>query len=1018
MKIFRYLVSLAIIFNMQASALIFSQDGDQILDGIGETELVARYIFRDDARDWSRGNSHAIIEGSRFSFVQDSLFGSVISLPGDAKSFISLPWKIIDGEESLSITCWISARPSKDRQVFFDFGSNADTHLEATWTGTGENDGFIARIRYMNSEYSAVSPVLQPGVWNHVAIVFDAVTRSIKTYINGILSGVTENVIIDLRSIFPAELKNNNKLYIGRSLSQDEHGLNARLHDLRVYRVPLTERQIEGIYNIALKRESPVSREKGKSDQGLPKFPPTTRRLYNEFLTEISDVDVETTIGILPKLPRLLKGFYRNGIKGPDVRVIWPSPTDNSTVLSAGMYTITGSVAGTEFHPKATVTVKDVKEPPTPGRVLENFSLDQVVLNPDIHGQNTKFIENRNKFITGLLNTNPDDFLYMFRDAFGQEQPEGAEPLGGWDSRQTKLRGHATGHYLSALAQAYLGTGYNPAIRADFAARMEYMVEILHDLALKSGQPKGEAGEYVQDPANVPPGPGKTGFDSDLSAQGIRNDYWNWGKGYISAYPPDQFIMLEQGATYGGSETQVWAPYYTLHKILAGLTDVYEATGNTKALEIVKGMGDWIYSRLGRLPKETLISMWSRYIAGEFGGMNEIMARLGRITGESRYIKTARLFDNIRLFYGDAEHTRGLAKNVDMIRGLHANQHIPQIVGALEIYRDTGEPDYFRVADNFWNMVANDYMYSIGGVAGARNPPNAECFTAQPSTLYENGFAAGGQNETCATYNMLKLSGSLFLFDQRAELMDYYELALYNHILASVDQYSPANTYHVPLRAGSVKQFGNPDMKGFSCCNGTALESNTKLQNSIYFRSVDNTDLYVNLFVPSTLKWPEKNVKITQETAFPREDRTRLIVSGNGRFNINVRVPRWATRGFFVRINNKEIKINAFPGNYIKLNRKWKEGDIIELRMPFSFYLEPVMDQQNIASLFWGPVLLAAEEQEPLKEWRKVTLKAEDISQSISGDPANLKFEIDGVTFKPFYETYERYSVYLDVTLE
>jgi uncharacterized protein len=650
--------------------------------------------------------------------------------------------------------------------------------------------------------------------------------------------------------------------------------------------------------------------------------------------------------------------------------------------------------------------------------MLEVFNLDQVLLKTDLHNNKTKFIENRDKFMTGLANTNPDNFLYMFRNAFGQEQPDGAEPLKGWDSQQTKLRGHATGHYLSAIAQAYASAGYNESLQANFADKMEYMVNTLYELSQMSGQPQTTGGEYVSDPIAVPPGPGKSDFDSDLSVENIRTDYWNWGKGFISAYPPDQFIMLENGASYGGDNSKIWAPYYTLHKILAGLMDIYDVSGNEKALKIVKGMGDWVYTRLSQLPTETLISMWNRYIAGEFGGMNEAMARLYRMTNEPRYMEVAQLFDNIKVFFGDTEHSHGLAKNVDMFRGLHANQHIPQIMGALEIYRDSDAPEYYQIADNFWNMATNDYMYSIGGVAGARDPNNAECFTSQPATLYENGFSAGGQNETCATYNMLKLTRNLFLFDQRAELMDYYERGLYNHILASVAENTPANTYHVPLRAGSTKQFTNPDMTGFSCCNGTALESSTKLQNSIYFKSADNQALYVNLFVPSILEWTEKNVTITQTTAYPKESRTLLTIKGNGRFNLNVRVPHWATKGFFVKINGKQEKVKAVPGSYLTLSRKWNDGDTIELQMPFQFYLEPVMDQQNIASLFYGPVLLAAQESEPRTEWRKVTLNAKDISKSISGDAEKLQFNIDGVVFKPFYETYGRYSVYLDVTLK
>jgi len=207
-------------------------------------------------------------------------------------------------------------------------------------------------------------------------------------------------------------------------------------------------------------------------------------------------------------------------------------------------------------------------------------------------------------------------------------------------------------------------------------------------------------------------------------------------------------------------------------------------------------------------------------------------------------------------------------------------------------------------------------------------------------------------------------------------------------------------------------------MTGFTCCNGTALESSTKLQNSIYFKSADNKALFVNLYVPSTLKWTERKVTVTQTTAYPKEDRTLLTIHGSGKFDLNVRVPHWATKGFFVTINGKAQKVVAEPGSYLTISRKWKDGDAVELRMPFKFYLEPVMDQQNIASLFFGPVLFAAQEPEARTEWRKITLNAEDISKSISGNPEKLEFNIDGVLFKPFYDTYSRHSVYLDVLLK
>ena len=206
---------------------------------------------------------------------------------------------------------------------------------------------------------------------------------------------------------------------------------------------------------------------------------------------------METFVGDLPRLPRWVKGVYSDDIAGPDVRVLWPAPVDNSKVLSPGTYTLTGRVAGTNILPKAIVTVKEDEKPPSPHRTLEVFDLDQVLLNTDTHGDTTKFIENRDKFITGLANTNPDNFLYIFSNAFGQAQPEGAEAMGVWDSQGTKLRGHATGHYLCAIAQTYASTVYDASLRANFADKMEYMVNTLYDLSQMSGRPATPGGQDV-----------------------------------------------------------------------------------------------------------------------------------------------------------------------------------------------------------------------------------------------------------------------------------------------------------------------------------------------------------------------------------------------------------------------------------------------------------------------------------------------------------------------------------------
>jgi len=246
--------------------------------------------------------------------------------------------------------------------------------------------------------------------------------------------------------------------------------------------------------------------------------------------------------------------------------------------------------------------------------------------------------------------------------------------------------------------------------------------------------------------------------------------------------------------------------------------------------------------------------------------------------------------------------------------------------------------------------------------------------------------------------------------------MDYYEQALYNHILASVAEHDPGNTYHVPLNPGARKGFGNADMSGYTCCNGTALDSNTKLQDTIYLRSDDGGALYVNLYIPSRLHWAERDVVVEQSTRFPYSDRTTLKIAGGGAFDLRVRVPRWAVRGFDVRLNGVAQAVEAVPGSYLSLGREWNDGDVIELRMPFGFHLEPLMDQPHIASLFYGPVLLAVEEAEAHDTWRAVTIDPSDPGAGIEGDPSTLRFRIGDLHLKPFYDFYtERHSVYLDI---
>ncbi len=1006
------LVIFAIVASLAQQTQNATQGGDQMLDGIGETALVARYAFNGNAEDASRNQFHAKLAGPSPSFVTDPAARQVLLLTGDG-SYVQLPANALAGEDAVAVTGWLYL-PTRASGPIFDFGQSAATRLYAV---VDQQQGFRAGAVVDGQVRGETTPkeVVQ-NQWVHFAVVLDPAAKVLTTYVDGMRAGQATNVAVSPGQIVP-QTATSNRLFLGRAQDDKTPTLHGRLRDIRLYRVALADEPIAAIRRNALTATTQAARGRGAAPEisiaDIPRESPFAARLTN-----VPDVTVETVIGMMPRLPVMLRATYAGGGAG-DVRVIWPSPTDASSVQATGSYTVTGRVPGTRFEPKATVIVKvPVGVMTPPDRLVEPFPLSQVVLNKDARGNDTPFIKNRDKFLKGLAESNPDNFLYNFRDAFGQPQPAGTVQLEGWDNQTTRLRGHASGHYLTAIAQAYASTGYDPALQAVFLKKLNYLVDVLYDLSQKSGKPAQAGGPAVALATAVPVGPGRANYDSNLRAGAIRTDYWNWGTGFISAYPPDQFIMLERGATYGTQDSQIWAPYYTLHKILSGLLDTYEVAGNTKALEIAKGMGGWVYTRLQALPPETRTAMWGRYIAGEYGGMNEAMARLFRLTGDKRFVDTAKLFDNTTVFFGNANRDGGLAKRVDTIRGKHANQHIPQITGALETFRNTKEMPYYQIASNFWEIVNSGYTYSIGGVAGAKNPNNAECFPSQPNTLWENGFATGGQNETCATYNILKLDRQLFMYDQTSKYMDHYERALYNHILASVAEDNAGNTYHVPLNPGARKNFGNANMSGFTCCNGTALESNTKLQDTIYFRSANQQALYVNLFVASTVNWTERKVTVQQVTDFPYADTTKLIVKGAGKFDMKVRVPSWATRGFFVKINGRDESVKATPGTYLTIARTWKDNDTVELRMPFSFSLDHVPDQPNVASLLYGPVLLAAEEAAARTDWRRVEFDAADISRSIAGDPATLRFSIAGVSFKPFYETYGRHSVYVHVVFK
>ncbi|MEJ3749928.1 beta-L-arabinofuranosidase domain-containing protein [Actinomycetes bacterium KLBMP 9797] len=524
----------------------------------------------------------------------------------------------------------------------------------------------------------------------------------------------------------------------------------------------------------------------------------------------------------------------------------------------------------------------------------------------------TVFAEKRDRVLRYATAYPIDRVLHNFRVTAGLPTPAGSAPPGGWDDATGNLRGHFSGHLITMFAQAYASTGE--------ALYRDKVDQIVAELAR---------------------------CQAALAASGRYSH-----PGFLAAYPETQFVQLESFATY----PTIWAPYYTCHKIMRGLLDSYLLVGNQQALDVVVKMGDWVHSRLSRLSRETLNRMWAIYIAGEYGAMNEVMADLYALTGQERYLTTALCFDNRQSLFG------ACVENRDILTRLHANTHVPQFLGYLRVFDQNGSAEHRTAAANFWHMVVPHRMYAHGGTSGtwpaATNLPantNPELFQPRGNIA---GSIGGNGAETCTTYNVLKMARQLHLQDPDPAYLEYYERGLVNHILGSrrdADSTSAPNvTYFLPLSPGNVRGYGNTG----TCCGGTGLENHTKYQETVYFRAPDNSALYVNLYLGSTLRWTEKGVTVAQVTDFPRTQESTLTITGDATFDLHLRVPLWADR-FQVSVNGVATPGTTVDG-YRVLSRAWRTGDTVRVALPFRTRVESALDRADVQAVRHGPVLLGA----------------------------------------------------------
>ena len=404
------------------------------------------------------------------------------------------------------------------------------------------------------------------------------------------------------------------------------------------------------------------------------------------------------------------------------------------------------------------------------------------------------------------------------------------------------------------------------------------------------------------------------------------------GTGYLSAFPTEEFERLVAGKP-------VWAPFYTYHKIMAGLLDMYVLTGNSDALQIAEGMADWTRDYFTGISTDERQCM----LRTEYGGMNEVLANLAALTGKERHLNAARLFEQ-------PSFLDPLAQRRDELQGLHANTHVPKVIGAARMYEVTGDRRYREIAEYFLEEVLTARNYVIG------NTSLDEHWRTAPGQL--QATLAWTNAECCVAYNLMKLERHVFAWTADARWMDEYERALFNCRLGTQNP-EGLKQYFFPLAAGYWRAYNAPK-ESFWCCTGTGAEEFAKFTDSIYFRR--GADVYVNQFIASTLDWKEEGLQLQQLTRFPLEQGTTFKIAfwHPATRTIHVRIPGWITDGAEVKINGHPLEAVGDPVSYLAIRRVWQNGDTVSIKLPMALRQESLPGDDSVNAVLYGPVVLAA----------------------------------------------------------
>lgn len=417
------------------------------------------------------------------------------------------------------------------------------------------------------------------------------------------------------------------------------------------------------------------------------------------------------------------------------------------------------------------------------------------------------------------------------------------------------------------------------------------------------------------------------------------------GNGYVGGIPGGLAMWKEIAAgdirAGGFSLNGKWVPLYNIHKLFAGLHDAWVYAGNQQAFDVLKGLSNFFVTICSNLSDEQIQQM----LISEHGGMNEALANVYNLTGEEKYLELAKRMSHQAIL-------TPLLNHEDRLTGLHANTQIPKVVGFMRIAELTNNTDWEKASAFFWETVVKNRSVAIGGNSTHEHFHPADDFSSMIETREGP--------ETCNTYNMMKLSKLLYQNSADLQYIDFYERALYNHILASQHPGHGGLVYFTPMRPQHYRVYSNPE-ETFWCCVGSGIENHAKYGELIYAHDISN--IYVNLFIPSELNWKEKNISLIQKTHFPEDGKTsiQLNLSQPHEFTVFVRHPAWNNQApLMVKVNGKNINGASLPGEYFSITRKWKNGDVIDVQLNMHTYGEFFPDKSAYMAILHGPVVMAA----------------------------------------------------------